>query len=75
MKQPNPNSLRSKRRKVRGFQSLSVSSRKHRRALRRQLESRNIDGVSREPGEKIDVVPGIGSKSRIHTAGGAMKYH
>lgn len=37
---PDPNSRRSKRRRNRGFVSLTVSSRKHRRNARRQFEER-----------------------------------
>ena len=37
MAQPDKNSLRSKRRANRGFKSLELSSRKHRRAKRRML--------------------------------------
>lgn len=68
--QPKPDSLRSKRRKNRGFKSLEVSSRKHRRAAARSLYSRTHYGKLGEPGQKMDG----GSGTFVHQAGGSIKY-
>jgi hypothetical protein len=72
-----PNSKRTARRKKRGFKSLEVSCRKHRRAARRSSESRSIAGRVKEAGEKgpRETVSGGAKKGFIHTAGGSLKYH
>lgn len=73
---PMPDSLRSVRRKNRGFVSLEVSSRKHRRALRRLAEAQTISGVRYEAGEKHEIdLRGGRLKAFIHTAGGAIRFH
>lgn len=69
--QPQPDSLTTRRRKNRGFVSLEVSCRIHRRAKRRLDASRVVYGQLLEPGEKK--IGGQGSF--LHTAGGAMKYY
>lgn len=69
MKRPDPNSKRSQKRRNRGFRSLLESSRKHRRAQRRQDESRSFNGRMHEPGEKEKC------GEWVFTAGGAYKYH
>lgn len=68
---PQPNSLTTLRRKNRGFVSLEVSCRIHRRALRRSNQKRTVYGYLLEAGEKK--VNGQGSF--MHTAGGSMKYY
>jgi hypothetical protein len=68
--QPDPNSKRSKKRKVRGFKNLELSSRKHKRALRRLRPKLVVYGQILKPGEKKD----NGPKTFMHTAGGAMKF-
>lgn len=72
-----PNSKRSKRRKNRGFKSLDVSSRKHRRAARRSSESCSIAGKLVKAGDKAtrETVSGGAKKGFIHTAGGSLRYH
>lgn len=67
---PNPDSNRSKKRKVRGFVSLEKSSRKHRRMMNRQLIARNQYGKIGEPGSPMG--DGV---SFIHKAGGKQRYH
>lgn len=68
---PSPDSMRSVRRKNRGFVSLEVSSRIHRRAKRRLDASRFVYGQLHPPGTKV----GGGSGEFVHTAGGSIKYH
>lgn len=68
---PDPNSKTTLRRKNRGFVSLEVSCRIHRRVARRLNQSCVVYGQLLEPGEKK--VNGQGSF--MHTAGGAMKYY
>lgn len=77
MKHPDPNSKRSIRRKNRGFKSLELSSRKHRRALGRQEEACTIAGKLLKPGQKHDreTVKNGAKKPLLHTAGGSFKYH
>ncbi len=72
-----PNSKRTASRKNRGFKSLEVSCRKHRRAARRSAESRSIAGKVREAGEKgpRETVIGGAKYGFTHTAGGSLKYH
>lgn len=70
IKQPDPNSKTSKRRKNRGFKSLELSSRKHRRAKRRSINSLMQYGKILKPGEKID----NGANSFVHTGGGSICY-
>lgn len=72
MKYPDENSKRSKRRKNRGFKSLEVSSRKHRRAHERLLIACTLAGKTLKPGEKAEVK--CGSSTWVHTAGGSMRY-
>lgn len=67
---PSPDSMRSVRRKNRGFVSLEVSSRIHRRALRRLNASRFVYGQSHPSGTKV----GGGTAGFVHTAGGSIKY-
>jgi len=79
---PTPGSNRSKRRANRGFQSLSVSSRKHRRALDRLLRSRTIGqsydggrGQLIESGTSVDGPEG-GKQKTFHVhGGGAYNFH
>lgn len=76
MKAPDQNSKTSKKRKNRGFKSLELSSRKHRRALRRSIEKRTIGGVLHEAGHKEEPdLRGGRLKSFLHTAGGSIKFH
>lgn len=76
MYQPNPNSKTSKRRKNRGFKTLELSSRKHRRALRRSIEKRTIGGVLYEAGHKEEPdLRGGRLKSFLYNAGGSIKFH
>lgn len=80
MKHPDPKSKRSKRRENRGFKSLEVSSRKHRRALRRSYEVRGIfiGGmvVVHDAGTKVEPdIRGGRLKSFEQNAGGSIKYH
>ena len=70
MKSPDPGSLTSRRRKNRGFVSLEKSSRIHRRAQRRSLNSRTQYGKLGQPGEQITE-----SLSFTHTCGGSIKYY
>lgn len=72
---PSPESIRTRKRQNRGFKSLEVSSRKHRRALRRLTDSCTISGVTYEPGDKK--IPDMRGKIKVfmHTAGGSMRYH
>lgn len=70
IKQADPNSKRSKRRKTRGFKSLEVSCRKHRRAARRSAVSRTQYGRLHEPGTKADG----GSGTFVHNAGGSIRF-
>lgn len=74
---PSPNSKRSVKRSNRGFKSLEVSSRKHKRAERRSNEVRTISGKILPPGTKA--VPDLGAakktKAFLHTAGGSLKFH
>jgi len=74
---PSPDSQRSVRRANRGFVSLEVSSRKHRRALRRLTDSQIISGVQYPAGTKKEPDAGRGMKTHVfmHTAGGALRYH
>ena len=51
---PLPNSRRSIKRRNRGFVSLSVSSRKHRRANKRLAISQTIAGVRYPAGTDVD---------------------
>ena len=75
-KQPDPNSLTSKRRKNRGFVSLEKSSRIHRRALKRQYLAGIFDGKSHKPGEKGLCASGPHPRRQwMYTAGGALRYH
>lgn len=68
---PSPDSLTTRRRRNRGFVSLEVSCRIHRRAKRRLDASRVVYGQMLEPGEKKQG----GQGSFVHTAGGAMRYY
>lgn len=68
---PSPDSRTSARRKNRGFVSLVVSSRKHRRAARRSALSRLQYGKVYEPGDKVT----DGAGTFVHTAGGSIRYH
>lgn len=72
---PNPDkgSERSKRRQNRGFVSLEQSSRKHKRALKRQLISRTINGRLYPAGEPVDAA--YSSDDFVHHAGGKFNYH
>lgn len=75
MKGPQPNSKRTQRRKNRGWKSLQESSRIHRRALRRSINSRTISGTVYEAGKKVE--PKLhGGKLAVYlaTAGGSIKY-
>jgi hypothetical protein len=67
---PDQNSKRSRRRKVRGFKGLEASSRKHRRALRRQSQSCLVYGTMLKPGDKKEG----GYAQWSHTAGGSLRY-
>lgn len=44
---PDPNSRRSKQRRARGFQTLNISSRKHRRAASRMIGNRGAINYDR----------------------------
>jgi len=70
MKGPDPSSKTTKRRKNRGFKSLEVSSRKHRRAKRRSAQKCMVGGKELKPGEKM-----VGSNDLMYTGGGSLKYH
>lgn len=76
LKYPDANSKRSMRRANRGFKSLEVSSRKHRRALYRLLQAGVINSKVEQPGVKAMCATGPHArKGWIHTAGGSMRYH
>ncbi len=68
---PSPESQITRKRNVRGFVSLEVSSRKHRRAHKRLDSARTVYGRLLEPGEKVT----NGQGSFMHTAGGALHYY
>lgn len=71
--QPNPDSKRSQKRRNRGFVSLEVSSRKHKRAIRRQKEKCTFNNSTYKPGERVD---GCGPNKRwMYVAGGSYKTH
>lgn len=71
-----PSSKRSKRRRNRGFQDLQTSTRKHRRAYRRQMSSRIIEGKVMAIGEKDEPsLKGGKLKVFLHTGSGKLKYH
>lgn len=73
---PDPDSKTSVKRKNRGFVSLEVSCRIHRRALRRLNLACTLGTVWYEPGTKKEPdLRGGKIKSFMHTAGGAMKYY
>jgi len=73
---PDPSSKRSKRRTNRGFKGLLASSRKHRRALRRQEQNRTINGKIEEPGTKALCASGPNPRKQwLHTAAGSLRYH
>jgi hypothetical protein len=72
IKRPDPNSKRSARRRTRGFRGLLDSSRKHRRAQRRQLEGRFFNGKLHEPGQKADAAAG---PNGLYTGAGSLHYH
>lgn len=79
MAQPDPNSKRSKRRKARGFKSLAISSRKHRRAFRRNDIGRTVGanhngsgGTCYEPGMTVD--PPVQGKIKTFAAHAAGSY-
>ena len=65
---PQPNSNRTKKRKARGFVSLSRSCRKHRRALDRLARACTFKGVLHEPGAPVEM-------TFTERAGGALNYH
>lgn len=67
MKSPEYGSMTSKRRRNRGFKSLEISCRIHRRAARRSQQSRIFGGVLLEPGAK--------SSKGSEKGGGANKYY
>lgn len=67
---PIPGSNRSKKRESRSFKSLEVSSRKHKRALRRLGEKCIWNGRIFAPGEKAML---SGSK-KGYIGGGSMHY-
>lgn len=67
---PSPESLRTLRRKSRGFVSLEVSCRKHRRALKRLNSACTVYGRLLNPGETVT----NGQGSFMHTAGGSIRY-
>lgn len=76
MKVADPNSKRSKRRKNRNFVDLLTSTRKHKRAYRRQMASRIIFGKVMKIGEKDE--PSLnGGKLKVflHTGSGKFDYH
>ena len=70
MKNPDPKSERSKRRKARGFKSVELSTRKGRRAARRITIACTIAGKRYEPGENAQV-----TTKTTHRAGGRLDYH
>lgn len=73
-KSPDKNSKRSAKRRNRGFQSLELSSRKHRRAANRLAISQTIAGTRYAAGTKVDP-PAIGKeKTFLHTAGGKVDF-
>lgn len=76
IKQPDPTSKRSKRRANRNFQSLEVSTRKHRRAGHRSAWTRNISGVVHPAGTRTEFNPRAGNKlsAWLHNAGGSIKF-
>lgn len=76
-KNADPSSKRSSSRRVRGWKSLELSSRKHRRNARRSIELRTISGKLHEAGQKVDPSLALGGKVRVHTAtaGGSNDYH
>lgn len=69
---PQKDSLRSIRRANRGFKSLELSCRIHKRALRRSEFSRTQYGKVYPAGTKTD--GGI-SGNFVHNAGGSLRYH
>lgn len=72
MYQPKHDSKRSKRRSKRGFVSLEISSRKHRRANNRQISANKLsNGDVLKPGEKV--VPR--TKDFEYTGSGKLNYH
>jgi hypothetical protein len=75
MAQPDPNSKRSRRRKNRGFKNLELSSRKHRRANKRQDSARVFNGADHKPGEKANCASGPNPRRAwLYTAGGAINF-
>ena len=76
MEAPDKDSKTSKRRANRGFKDLLTSSRKHRRALKKQAPSRFFDGKDHKPGEKAPCATGPNPRRGwLYTAGGALNYH
>lgn len=76
MLKPDPQSLTSQRRANRGFKSLELSSRIHKRAANRQAPGRIFDSKNHEPGEKAQCAGGPNPRKQwIYTASGKIKYH
>lgn len=75
MKSPDPQSKRSRKRRNRNFKGVS-STRKHRRAMKRQDQTRFFNNTDHEPGVKADCATGPNPrKGWSYTAGGALHYH
>lgn len=70
-KGPDPKSTRSKKRANRGFRNLETSTRKGKRAERRSLIARTVNGTLYPPGTKVPNRQG----QLEFTAGGSRKYH
>lgn len=77
MVNPNPiqDSKRSQRRRARGFRSLEVSSRRHRRAERRLAISQTIEGTRHKAGTPVALGLAKTKGLTTHHAGGAYNYH
>ena len=78
MKSPDPQSKRTQRRKKRGFVSLEISSRKHRRNEKRMASGQTMGansmgagGVRHKAGAKVD----LSDKKHIQHARGKNDYH
>lgn len=76
MKGPDQTSKKTQRRKNRGFKTLELSCRKHKRAARRTAQKCTIDDVVHKPGAKVDgSLKGGKLQSFLYTAGGSINYH
>ena len=70
-KGPSLKSIRSAKRRARGFQSVALSTRKGRRSSKRSTVARSIGGHLLDPGEERTLSP----NGFMYRAGGANHYH